>query len=326
MAAERRGPAGWTYGERLFQAARFVTEMEYQHLVFEEFVRKVQPAIDPFHVYHTDINPAIPAEFAHAVYRFGHSMLTETIDRGTEQPTRRRRRSVRHQAARRVPQPAGVQPATRTGPISSEAGSRRRSSWACPTRSGKEIDEFVTDTLRNNLLGLPLDLPTLNMTRARSRASRRSTTCAARSSRVTNDGQLAPYTSWADFGHNLKHPESLVNFVAAYGTHPTIVSATDLAAKRAAAQGDRRPRRRPTQPRAPTQHGLHQRQRRLGPTPTADHDRSRRRRPVGRRPRRDRPTSFGGLLGSDVQLRLRELRWPTCRTVTGSTTWPARPA
>src|SRR4051794_577676 len=31
-------------GGRLFQAARFVTEMEYQHLVFEEFARKVQPA------------------------------------------------------------------------------------------------------------------------------------------------------------------------------------------------------------------------------------------------------------------------------------------
>ena len=33
---------------------------------------------------------------------------------------------------------------------------------------GNELDEFVTETLRNNLLGLPLDLPTLNMTRARS--------------------------------------------------------------------------------------------------------------------------------------------------------------
>ena len=34
---------------------------------------------------------------------------------------------------------------------------------------GNELDEFVTDTLRNNLLGLPLDLPTINMTRARER-------------------------------------------------------------------------------------------------------------------------------------------------------------
>ena len=77
------GADGWN-GERLFQAARFVTEMEYQHLVFEEFARKVQPAINPFEPFafnQTDVNPAITAEFAHAVYRFGHSMLTDTIPR-----------------------------------------------------------------------------------------------------------------------------------------------------------------------------------------------------------------------------------------------------
>ena len=32
---------------------------------------------------------------------------------------------------------------------------------------GNEIDEFVTEALRNNLLGLPLDLATINMARAR---------------------------------------------------------------------------------------------------------------------------------------------------------------
>src|SRR5262249_42457142 len=39
-----------------------------------------------------------------------------------------------------------------------------------------------------------------------------------------------------DFGQNLKHPESLINFVAAYGTHPSITSAVTLAAKRDAAR------------------------------------------------------------------------------------------
>ena len=72
-------------GERLFQAARFGTEMQYQHLVFEEFARKVQPQVDIFfaatQVYDTEIDPSIVAEFAHTVYRFGHSMLTETVDR-----------------------------------------------------------------------------------------------------------------------------------------------------------------------------------------------------------------------------------------------------
>ena len=83
-----RDTGSYNYGERLFQAARFVTEMEYQHLVFEEFARKVQPAVRPFHVYSPDINPAIEAEFAHAVYRFGHSMLDDDVARTNVNPTR----------------------------------------------------------------------------------------------------------------------------------------------------------------------------------------------------------------------------------------------
>jgi hypothetical protein len=35
-------------GDRLFQAARFGTEMQYQHLVFEEFARTIQPNVDEF--------------------------------------------------------------------------------------------------------------------------------------------------------------------------------------------------------------------------------------------------------------------------------------
>src|SRR3954447_568099 len=73
--------SGWGYGERLFQAARFVTEMEYQHLVFEEFARKMQPLVNPFLGGITSIDPAISAEFAHTVYRLGHSMLPEVVGR-----------------------------------------------------------------------------------------------------------------------------------------------------------------------------------------------------------------------------------------------------
>src|SRR3990167_7779804 len=68
----------WT-GEMLFQAAKLVTEMEYQHLVFGEFVRKLSPNIAPFAADDISIDPAITAEFAHAVYRFGHSMLAEPV-------------------------------------------------------------------------------------------------------------------------------------------------------------------------------------------------------------------------------------------------------
>ncbi|MEN8582448.1 peroxidase family protein [Burkholderia sp. RS01] len=220
---------GWN-GERLFQAARFVTEMEYQHLVFEEFARKVQPAIQPFHVYHSDINPAIHAEFAHAVYRFGHSMLDDTVARtnigGSDN-------SVPLLTA--FLNPPEYFNGGSAGVLTPEqaAGSVVMGS---SDQVGNELDEFVTETLRNNLLGLPLDLPTLNMTRARDAGVPPLNNVRRQIFGATNDGQLAPYTSWSDFGQHLKHPESLINFVAAYGKHPSITSQTTLAGKRAAAK------------------------------------------------------------------------------------------
>ena len=54
---------------------------------------------------------------------------------------------------------------------------------------------------------------------------------------VTGDSRLAPYTSWVDFMEHLRHPESLVNFIAAYGTHDALTAADvdTLAEKRAVA-------------------------------------------------------------------------------------------
>ena len=107
---------------------------------------------------------------------------------------------------------------------------------------GNELDEFVTETLRNNLLGLPLDLPTINMTRAREAGVPPLNEVRRQIHAETNDGQLAPYTSWADFGQHLKHPESLINFVAAYGTHPSITSARRTHRRQAGRRAsDRRP-------------------------------------------------------------------------------------
>ncbi len=227
-------PDGWD-GERLFQAARYVTEMEYQHLVFEEFGRKVQPAIRPFHVYNPDVNPAIPAEFAHAVYRFGHSMLNDTVAR-TEPATTPGGPTVDNSVpllTAFLNPPEYFHGASSTLTPEQAAGSVVMGSV---DQTGNELDEFVVETLRNNLLGLPLDLPTLNMTRARDAGIPPLNDVRRQLFQKTNDGQLAPYTDWSDFRQHLKHPESLINFVAAYGTHPSITSATTLAGKRAAAK------------------------------------------------------------------------------------------
>src|SRR5262249_4049289 len=100
---------------------------------------------------------------------------------------------------------------------------------------GNEIDEFVTEAVRNNLVGLPLDLAVLNIARGRDTGLPSLNAARRKFYKMTSDSQLTPYISWADFAQHLKHPESLVNFIAAYGTHPSITGAATLNAKRAAA-------------------------------------------------------------------------------------------
>ena len=227
--ADWQNPDGTWNGERLFQAARFVAEMEYQHLAFEEFARKVQPLVNPFGGapggYATNRNPAIKAEFAHAVYRFGHSMLTESVDLVTAAG-----------APSSMPLLAAF-----LNPPAFMSGSKTPDQAAgdvvrgMTRQIGAELDEFVTEALRNKLLGLPLDLAALNIARARETGV--PTLNAARRAFHAASGNtaLTPYESWADLNFSLKNPASLVNFVAAYGTHPTIVDATTMVAKRAAA-------------------------------------------------------------------------------------------
>ena len=224
---------GWN-GERLFQAARFVTEMEYQHLVFEEFARKVQPAVRPFHVYSPDINPAVEAEFAHAVYRFGHSMLDDHVARTTTNPDGSTTDNSLPLLTAFLNPPEFFN--NGQGGFYTPQQAAGAIVMGSSDQTGNELDEFVTETLRNNLLGLPLDLPTLNLTRAREAGVPPLNEVRRQIHAETNDAQLAPYTSWADFGQHLKHPESLINFVAAYGTHPSITSESTIAGKRAAAK------------------------------------------------------------------------------------------
>ncbi|MGH3366732.1 MAG: fibronectin type III domain-containing protein, partial [Nocardioidaceae bacterium] len=97
---------------------------------------------------------------------------------------------------------------------------------------GNEIDEFVTEALRNNLLGLPLDLATINMARARDTGTPTLNEARRDFYAESNNSALQPYTSWGDLWFNLKHEETLANFVAAYGTHPDIEDAQTVAAKR----------------------------------------------------------------------------------------------
>ncbi len=214
-------------GARLFQAARFTTEMQYQHLVFEEFARKIQPDVDAF-VFNAsiDINPGIFAEFAHVVYRFGHSMLRETVDlidnEGNLTPMKLFDAFLNPLAFGGE----GISHDTAAGAIVR----------GMTSQVGNEIDEFVTDVLRNKLLGIPLDLAALNIARGRDTGIPPLNQARREFQAMANgDTQLEAYTSWTDFMLNLKNPASIVNFIAAYGTHKTITDATTVQAKRDAA-------------------------------------------------------------------------------------------
>lgn len=220
-------------GERLFQAAKFGTEMQYQHLVFEEFARKIQPNINVFLVpdgYDVTIDASIVAEFAHVVYRFGHSMLTESIDRfdptfnenhiglieGFLNPLQFRNNGTDAAVDDDIAAGAIVRGMTR--------------------QAGNEIDEFVTSALRNNLLGLPLDLATINLARGRDTGVPSLNAARSQFYEATNhDVLLKPYESWVDFAGHLKHEASIINFIAAYGTHSLITGQDTIEGKRDAA-------------------------------------------------------------------------------------------
>jgi Ca2+-binding RTX toxin-like protein len=219
-------------GERLFQAGRMATEMQYQHLVFEEFGRKIQPAIDPF-VFNsvTDIDPSIFSEFANVIYRFGHSMLTDTMPR------------IHLDADGNVASTddmgligSFLNPVAFNddGALTAEqaAGAIIR---GMTIERGNEIDEFLTGALRNNLLGIPLDLAAINI--ARGRDTNMPTLNEAREQLYAASGStfLTPYESWSEFAANLKNPMSVVNFIAAYGKHASLEDLDTVAEKREAA-------------------------------------------------------------------------------------------
>ncbi len=250
----------------------------------------------PFHVYQPDIDPAIKAEFAHAVYRFGHSMLDDDVARRSTRP-RRRRPTTRCPCSPRSSTRRSTSPAARPGRYTPEqaAGSVVMGS---SDQAGNEIDEFVTETLRNNLLGLPLDLAAINIARARERASqplndvRRRDHASDQRQPVapTRAGRLRPAPQAP------RVPGQLRRRLRQAPEHPRRHDG-DGEARRG--PGDRRPPRPATYRRRPTPTPSCTGPAAWSATPRPDHHRPRRRRPVGRRAGRGTNLN-GGLLGSTV--------------------------
>ena len=225
-------------GERLFQAARFSTEMQYQHMVFEEFARRIQPAIDPFVFTNSAaLDPSIVAEFAHTVYRFGHSMLTGTVDRLD---------ANLNPLATALSDPTSINGqqtllAVFLNPQAYSAGGLDAATInadlirGLSRDVGNAMDEFIVTDVRSTLLGLPLDLAALNIARGRETGIPSLNQTRTQLYASTGLADVKPYANWSEFAAAITNPMSIVNFVAAYGTHASITLETTMAGMRDAA-------------------------------------------------------------------------------------------
>ena len=190
----------WT-GEMLQAAAKVLTESEYQHVIFQEFVRKLSPNVAVFQSYNINLDSAVSAEFAGSVYRFGHSMLAETLNL----------KSAAGVTEQRTLLNAFLNPTSYTGTTAADLAR------GLTNQVGNEIDEWVTDTLRNHLVGQKLDLATANLVRGRDSGVPSWNDTRASLYQQTGLVSLAPYQSWSEVGVNLLHGQAtLREFIEAY--------------------------------------------------------------------------------------------------------------
>ena len=210
-------------GERLFQAAKFGNETQYQSMVFTEFGLKMQPMLDPFlgpTGYDSVVDPAISTEFLATILRFGDSTYNESFDRLS--PTY-------------ADSSLSIVDAF-LNPLEYAAGGLTAEQRAGAIVRGltrdvaSEVDEFVTDALRDFAA---IDLAALNVAYGRDIGAPSLNDARRSFFAATSDSTLKAYTSWNDFAANLRNPESLVNFIAAYGIHETLIG--DAAARHLAA-------------------------------------------------------------------------------------------
>jgi trimeric autotransporter adhesin len=193
----------------------------------------MSPNIPLFVLYDQGVNADVSLEYSQGAFRFGHSQLRETID------VLDSKGSLSGMVTKYALEQAFLNPKqfAEVGPTAIAQGMTRQYS--------SEIDEIVTPSLQQSLLGQPQDLAAINIMRGRDlglpalNALRRSLSggieadlLALQNKLLANPGDkflqekidqtislqagLNPYASWNDFGGNIIHHEALINFIAAY--------------------------------------------------------------------------------------------------------------
>lgn len=246
----------------IFKMSRIVVGAQYQRMVFDQFMVAmtggIATGISPapgavvnehgFFGWFPEVNASISQEFATAAFRVGHTQIYnflgaldvsrlsgEAFDGNAQQVVVAAQDSLANvqQASVVVEQalvdlflnPSGV--ALMGGAASILAGNARE--------PAQQVDTFLTDAVRNLLVGRPQDLGALNIARGREMGTvslnefRRATyeffqatgiasslgnAASDRSAGIFDPlvvnpvnlilETLRPYTNWADFGHNLR--------------------------------------------------------------------------------------------------------------------------
>jgi Ca2+-binding RTX toxin-like protein len=183
--------------EKMFNAAKLIVEMEYQHAAVDQYARTVSPHILEFVGYSSGVNATVSLEFAQSAFRFGHSTIRETID--VIDPSHGLTGQIMSYALQKAYLNPGL--FAELGAASIALGMSHQQM--------NEVDEFISPALNQGLLDLPLDLAAMNIARGRDFGIPNLNEFRAKVG-------LTPYVSWDDFAHNMVHPESIVTFIAAY--------------------------------------------------------------------------------------------------------------
>jgi Ca2+-binding RTX toxin-like protein len=214
--------------DKMFETTKLINEMEYQHTAIDQYARLVTPDLPEFVTYDSDINADISLEYSQAAFRFGHSQLRETID--SIDPSGMVTKFALEGAFLNPEQFAAVGASNILRGMSQQVSN--------------EVDEFVTPAMQQTLLGQALDLGAINIARGRDvgmptlnevRKQLHDALVAERAADPSSPHHtnlivdaLNPYTSWAEFGSQMQHPESLVNFIAAYAFDGDVAKAQEL--------------------------------------------------------------------------------------------------
>ncbi len=208
------GPISWD-PDKIFNAAKLINEMEYQHVAVDQYARSVTPNLPEFVGYNSNINASISDDFAQVAFRFGHTTIRETID--TLDPSG----GLTGQIMSLTLKDSFLNPSlfASVGAGSIALGMSHQQMNA--------VDEFVTPALNQGLLGQPLDLAAINIARGRDMGM---ATLNEMRAALGNAGKqnFAAYANWSEFAQNMTHPDNLVNFIAAYSYDGDLQRATAL--------------------------------------------------------------------------------------------------